>query len=67
MREWTLHVCRLCGDYGLGGWEELLHLPNQRCPGISDPSLVDEVTVVSKLEILVRDARLGILDEALIG
>jgi hypothetical protein len=35
--QWEIHVCRSCGDYGLGGWEELLHLPNQRCPGIKDP------------------------------
>jgi hypothetical protein len=35
--QWKIYVCRSCGDYGLGGWEELLHLPNQRCPGIKDP------------------------------
>jgi hypothetical protein len=67
MREWTLHVCRACGDYNLWGPEEMLHLPNQRCPGITEPGLVGQVTVVSKLEVAVRNARLGIVDPALLG
>jgi hypothetical protein len=37
-----------CGDYGLGGWEELLRLPNQGCPGIRNPELVECVPVVPK-------------------
>lgn len=63
-REWELWVCRRCGDFTLGGWEELLHLPNHRCPGRYDPGLVERVAVVPKSELLsvARRALLNLSD-----
>jgi hypothetical protein len=59
VREWTLYVRRGCGDYDLA--PELEHLPNQRCAGLKDPSLIEPVTVVPKFEVTMRDARLDLL------
>src|SRR5919197_4453103 len=62
VREGELHVCSICGDYALGGWEEVVHLPNMRRPGLADPELlVERIVVVPKPDLARRVPRLRLL------
>src|SRR5690348_14720532 len=62
VRQWQLYVCSVCGDYALGGWEEVVHLPNARCPGLRDPErLVERVVVVPRPDTARRTPPLRLL------